>query len=201
MLLGHGSMYEKMYEVRWNGLGIHTLTTQLIKGVRHRGPLGDCEWSSITLLDLRRNNLETVPSMIFHLPLLGTLYLDNNKLKELPNAKWISDSLNHLYLSHNKLSQLPSVLGSSNLRTLYLDYNQFTSIPECVCKIAGLETLDISKNSLEWIPWEIGLLSKLTSFEFDHNKVWFHSMYRIAFQSIFLRHVWGTIDRALGPIA
>ncbi|XP_031569530.1 leucine-rich repeat serine/threonine-protein kinase 2-like isoform X2 [Actinia tenebrosa] len=171
MLLGHGSMHEKMCEVRWQCLGIPTLTAQIFKAILHRGPLGVCKWNNITLLDLRRNNLETIPSMIFHLPLLGTLYLDNNKLVDLPNAKWISDSLNRLYLSHNQLSHLPSVLGSSNLRTLYLDNNMFRSIPECVCKIAGLETLDIIENQLEWIPLEIGLLSKLTSFHFDPNKV------------------------------
>lgn len=171
MLLSHGAMYEIMYEVRWNKLGIHTLTTHLIKGIRCRGPLGYCEWSSITLVDLRRNNLETIPSMLFHLPLLGTLLLDNNKIKELPNAKWITESLNHLYLSHNRLSDLPMVLGSSNLRTLYLDNNSFTSIPKCVCRIAGLETLDISQNQLEWIPLDIGLLSKLSCFVFDHHKV------------------------------
>jgi Leucine-rich repeat (LRR) protein len=135
----------------------------------HRGLSGKTStWENITLLDLRRNNLQTIPSMMFHLPLLGTLLLNNNKLEVLPEVKWISESLNHLYLSNNKLKDLPNSISSSNLRTLYLDNNQFTHIPECVCRLAALKTLNICNNhDLFWIPLEIGLLSKLTTFQFD----------------------------------
>ncbi|KAK3746524.1 hypothetical protein QZH41_016737, partial [Actinostola sp. cb2023] len=175
LLLAHGSLAENeaMYEVNWNSLELTNLHHQVLNGMSHRRQFSAkvLQWGSITRIDLRRNNLTQVPSMIFQLPLLSNLLLSNNKLKDLPELRWISESLNHLYLSHNALKSLPMTFSWSNLRTLKLDGNGFTEVPRCVCELSALETLNIRGNPISALPLKLGLLSKLSTFEFERRKI------------------------------
>ncbi|KAK3746523.1 hypothetical protein QZH41_016736 [Actinostola sp. cb2023] len=162
-----------MYEVNWNSLELTCLHHQVLNGMSHRRQFSAkvLQWGSITRIDLRRNNLTQVPSMIFQLPLLSNLLLSNNKLKDLPELRWVSESLNHLYLSHNALKSLPMTFSWSNLRTLKLDGNGFTEVPRCVCELSALETLNIRGNPISALPLKMGLLSKLSTFEFEEKKI------------------------------
>ncbi|MDB9465450.1 COR domain-containing protein [Dolichospermum circinale] len=84
-----------------------------------------------------------------------TLDLRNNQLTTLPEAIAQLSNLTGLYLANNQLTTLPEAIAQlSNLRELYLSYNQLTTLPEAIKQLSQLEKLDLRGNQLN-IPAEI----------------------------------------------
>lgn len=101
--------------------------------------------SSLTLLDLRDNCLESVPDELASL-----------------------SHLTRLELSHNKLSSLPPGLGP-NLTHLSLNNNLFNEVPSSITEMQSLLSLDIRENSVKVLPCP--LPSSLESLAVDENKL------------------------------
>lgn len=141
-----------------------------------------CQLSSntcgIKALKLSRNNLETLPKMIFQLPLLNTLdlsdncladidpaisqltqlkalYLGDNKIRRLPAEINHLTNLLELNVSNNSLKKLPDISGLVHLRKLDISENALTTIPKEVCDLPRLQFLNISNIPLQAIPCEL----------------------------------------------
>ena len=116
--------------------------------------------SSLQLLYLTDNSLETLPADIFEgLAALTTLQLENNGLKELPEDIFDGlGSLTGLRLQKNKLSTLPEGVfdGLTSLTGLFLTKNQLSELPEDVFDgLTGLKTLYLDGNELSALSGEV----------------------------------------------
>lgn len=86
--------------------------------------------SSLTYLDLRSNQLSSIPRELCFLP-IRVLLLANNKLMALPEELGRMDKLTELDASCNILTNLPPRLGDlKNLKFLSLRNNQLIYIPK-----------------------------------------------------------------------
>lgn len=94
---------------------------------------------NLTLLDLSKNCLKSLPDSITHL----------TKLVELK-------------LSFNQLETIPAGIGGlTKLASLTLDNNRITSIPAQIGLIKELVNLDLSDNPIRVLPAEVGKLQFL----------------------------------------
>ncbi|MEY2913446.1 MAG: hypothetical protein RLZZ184_2755 [Cyanobacteriota bacterium] len=115
-----------------------------------------------TTLDLRNNQLTTLPEAIAQLSNLTVLDLRNNQLTRLPEAIAQLSHLTALGLSNNQLTRLPEAIAQlSHLRVLYLSDNQLTRLPEAIAQLSNLRELYLSNNQLTTLPEAIAQLSTL----------------------------------------
>ncbi|KDR16236.1 protein phosphatase PHLPP-like protein isoform X3 [Zootermopsis nevadensis] len=153
------------------------------------------ELSSLQTLQLSYNRLQTLPTVIRHIPLqelflqsnslatlpanffivstrLRVLNLSNNRLCELPNGCHQGHQLEKLYLTANCLADNSlDILGRlANLHTLHAAYNSITTLPEsCVAVWTELEELVISGNKLQHLPDNIIHLKHLRVLRIHSN--------------------------------
>ncbi|NXA39468.1 CHADL protein, partial [Eudromia elegans] len=109
--------------------------------------------STTQLLDLRRNDLRTVPRGSFPgLKNLVSLHLQSCKIAALqPGALQGLQKLVYLYLSDNNLSALEAAAfdGVPQLAYLYLDHNSFTRVPQGVFRLLpSLFSLHLQHNAI-----------------------------------------------------
>ncbi|CAL8286962.1 unnamed protein product [Lota lota] len=103
-------------------------------------------------LDLSNNHIKKLPATIGDLGCLAELILHNNQLESFSEALCLSTlqrTLQHLDLSQNRLRGLPS---------------QF-------CQLRELVNLKLDDNKLQWLPFRVGLLSKLRFLSAAHNQL------------------------------
>ena len=113
-------------------------------------------------LDLRYNDLTTLPPCLLELPSLQQLNLSHNKVTEIPDIPEWSSAITDLDLSNNQLQSLPMTTVAS-LRALNLSHNQFCQVPTCICSFTALHSLDLSDNpGIHALPAEMGKLTSLT---------------------------------------
>ena len=133
-------------------------------------------------LDLRRNQLRSIPASLLEMPNLRELKLCFNKIVELPKrCKW-SPSLKMLYLSDNQLQSLPGRMAESKLSILYIARNNLYEVPPCICKITTLQSLDLSSNPrLTQLPPQMGRLTNIEMLKLENldqvreiNKIWLY---------------------------
>ena len=109
--------------------------------------VGFANLSNLVLLDMRGNNFSgSIPPLLFHLPLLQCLYLDDNSLS----------------------GEVPEEIGNlSRLQELSLSGNRFSDgMLLSVLSLKGLELLDLSHNDLSMeIPKEIRNLPNISGVE------------------------------------
>ena len=110
--------------------------------------------TSITKVNLNKNQLTEVPLELFQLPSLLNLTLSNNRLKSLPSSE---NACEKIY--------------TAPILTLDLDHNDLKTIPECFfCDLAhSLTELNVSWNSLHNLPPGLWVIPKLTSLKLAHN--------------------------------
>ena len=121
-------------------------------------------------LDLKFNQLETLPERIGELTSLTSLYLDSNKLQTLPESIEGLTNLVTLNLVNNQLETLPeSIRELTRLTSLDLHSNQFRTLPDSIGDFANLETLNLDYNQLETLPESIGGLTKLEILSLYYN--------------------------------
>ena len=116
----------------------------------------------VVKLDLKYNQLSTIPKSLFSLPVLEELILSNNSLKKLTDVARLPENLAVLDVSHNKLTTLPDHVQAPNLRHLNISSNSFSKVPPCISSFVTLTDLNLSNNpSILELPVQMGRLSML----------------------------------------
>jgi internalin A len=125
-----------------------------------------------TTLDLRNNQLTTLPEAIAQLSNLSLLDLSDNQLTRLPEAIAQLSNLSGLDLSDNQLTTLPEAIAQlSNLTVLSLSDNQLTRLPEAIAQLSNLTVLYLSNNQLTTLPEAIAQLSNLRGLYLRNNQL------------------------------
>jgi Leucine-rich repeat (LRR) protein len=133
------------------------------------------EGKAVTILNLKKQKLKTIPHEIQVFTELIELRLDKNKIKNLPN--WLSElkHLEILSIEKNQLEKIPSViLELENLRELYLGDNNITLIPIDIDALKNLEWLGLWSNLLRIFPSSLGDMPKLTTLDIIYNDMTFY---------------------------
>ena len=159
-----------------------------------------CQLDGLVQLILTHNALSTLPSEIGSLDKLKLLDASNNKLSDVPASLYSLKSLHTLILSHNCLmdASFPDVSGEGevlpSLHHLDVVENQLTSLPPFVYQthslqelvasdnligclestvgsLASLKQLDMRRNKLTGIPFELTVCTKLKSLRLEENPV------------------------------
>ena len=130
-----------------------------------------------TELDLRLNDLTSLPPEIGQLTALQHLDLSGNDLTALPPEIGQLTALRSLNLggdvfSPNRLSTLPPQIGQlTALTSLNLSSNQLTALPSEIGQLTTLTSLDLSSNRRMALPPEIGQLTTLRSLNLSSNQL------------------------------
>jgi len=131
-------------------------------------------------LDLRRNDMTTVPIGINNLINLTYLDLSNNQLTSIPDEIFGLTKLSKLKLHNNKISGAlsPKIKNMTNLSHLNLANNELTSIPFEIYYLHNkLRFINLSYNRIQKVPWII----------------YYHLIYIRTHSHILLLH--GNVDR------
>lgn len=128
-----------------------------------------------SFLDLRGQNITSVPQEVFTKPLVGNLTileLSCNALQLLPQEICHLIYLEELYLGHNDLKALPKELEDlSKLKKLSLVHNGFQEVPFCVSRLHALEWFNLSGNLVEIVPPWLLCLPRLCHLYLIHNLI------------------------------
>ncbi|TNV74701.1 hypothetical protein FGO68_gene6590 [Halteria grandinella] len=127
-----------------------------------------------TIIDIRKNQIKSLPLQLFQLPLLRHLKLDHNMLNSLPESSPLLDisscRLQSLTLSFNQIPSLPDWFFSAQgtlrgtLERLDLSFNQYSFIPDGICNFDNLKVLSIQGNQVSSLPCAISRLVKIEEF-------------------------------------
>lgn len=100
-------------------------------------------------LNLSRNNITIIPSMISSLTNLEVIMLDYNKIKTITTEIFLLEKLAQLSLFHNDITIIPSEISSlKKLYELDLGRNQIMNIPNELLHITTLECLNLKNNAI-----------------------------------------------------
>uniref|UniRef100_A0A4W3GUE2 Leucine-rich repeat-containing protein 40 n=1 Tax=Callorhinchus milii TaxID=7868 RepID=A0A4W3GUE2_CALMI len=124
----------------------------------------------LKLLDLTRNQLESVPPELAKMVSLEQLYLRHNKLRglpELPSCQFLKE----LHVGNNQIEYLgPEHLKNlSAISVIELRDNKLKSLPDEILLLQGLERLDLTNNDISSLPYALGNLPKLKSLLLEGN--------------------------------
>jgi hypothetical protein len=123
-------------------------------------------------LNLRYQNLASLPDSIGNLQALKELDLSENKLTELPDSIANLQSLEELYLRENQLTELPDSIGNlQSLEKLLLSHNKLTELPDSISDLRALESLLLHNNKLTELPESFGNLQSLKTLYLHNNKL------------------------------
>ena len=128
--------------------------------------------TSLTVLDLDRNELTSVPAEIGQLTSLMQLHLHGNEMTSVPAEIGQLTSLEKLSLYCNKLTSVPAEIWQlTSLEALWLGGNQMTSLPAEIGQLTSLRWLHLSYNQLTSVPAEIWLLPSLEVLSLNNNRL------------------------------
>eukprot|EP01102_Stenamoeba_stenopodia_P015118 TRINITY_DN5119_c0_g1_i1.p1 TRINITY_DN5119_c0_g1~~TRINITY_DN5119_c0_g1_i1.p1 ORF type:complete len:975 (+),score=339.93 TRINITY_DN5119_c0_g1_i1:86-3010(+) len=127
--------------------------------------------STLTILDLSNNRLQSVPNSIFELTKLEKLSLNHNSIKSIPDQIAALDSLKILNLAENEIQSLPAGFAGLKLTTLQLAHNELSELPSELGSIQALTELDVSHNKLSAIPESFGNLAALKTLNIANNHI------------------------------
>ena len=136
-------------------------------------PLCMAQFSLLSTLKLRGNALVNISEGIFSgMVALQELDLIDNQLEALPSDLGSVVSLERLALTGNNLVSLPdSITGLTNLRELLLGENKLESLPEDIDNLKSLEKLEAQENNLTRLPQNLTLCSALRSLSVHENQL------------------------------
>jgi internalin A len=125
----------------------------------------------LTSLNLKRNQLTTLPKVISTLETLTDLGLAHNDLINPPEDIGNLALLRGLWLSSNQIQHIPHTIGRlTSLEHLWVQSNRITSLPPEIEQTA-LVSLDIRDNQITTLPRELGQLQALDNFLIDDNPI------------------------------
>ena len=128
--------------------------------------------TSLEGLDLRSNQLTSVPAEIGQLASLRKLSLGGNQLTSVPAEIGQLTSLKCLDLHENQLTSVPAEIGQlTSLKLLFLFGNQLTSVPAEIGQLTSLKELSLYNNQLTSVPAEIGQLMSLVELSLSGNQL------------------------------
>lgn len=127
---------------------------------------------STIAIDLRSQQLNSIPSQVFNCIGLKVLLLGNNLLTSIPADISKLKNLVFLDLSDNKINILPNEIGFLvNLKQLSLSNNQLGSLPDNFSRLQSLKELKIDDNNLFILPKDFGNLNNLKFLNLNKNKL------------------------------
>jgi leucine-rich repeat protein SHOC2 len=150
----------------WKGVTIENGRVVKLKlenfGLTGAVPADIGQLTSLTKLNLNRNQLTSLPAELGQLTSLTRLDLFGNQLTSVPAEIGQLTSLEGLDLRYNQLTSVPAEIGQlASLRKLSLGGNQLTSVPAEIGQLTSLKCLDLHENQLTSVPAEIGQLTSL----------------------------------------
>ncbi|KAL2340488.1 hypothetical protein Fmac_008428 [Flemingia macrophylla] len=153
---------------------------------------------NLEVLDVRSNQLKSLPNSIGCLSKLKVLNVSGNFIQFLPKTIENCRALEEVNANFNKLTKLPDTIGFEliNLKKLSVNSNKLVflpsstshltslkvldarlnclrALPEDLENLINLETLNVSQNFqyLETLPYSIGLLLSLAELDVSYNSI------------------------------
>jgi Leucine-rich repeat (LRR) protein len=128
---------------------------------------------AVKYLHLNDNKLVSLPNSLEKLKNLTLLNLSKNQLETIPDYIGLFPALKSLYISRNKLSTLPSSLQNlEHLEEIDLSYNKkVTAIPDFFIEMKALKRLDLTNNGLKHFPENLDKLSQVRLLNLNSNKL------------------------------
>lgn len=123
-------------------------------------------------LDVARNRLNgtLIPQSVDGFPTLRTLDVSSNALTGLlENEATALSSLEVLNVAENRLCSIPDVSKWTELGTLSAGGNRIPAIPEGLTKLEKLRNIDLTRNNLKALDYNIGLMDSLTTLRIANN--------------------------------
>ena len=117
-------------------------------------------------LYIGKNDLIFISDSIRKLPKLRFLSAQYNKLEYLPDAITACTELEELILNQNRILVLPDSIGRlKKLENLQLNFNRLDSLPESIGDCEDLSYLSLNSNFLTRLPESMGKLKRLRDFK------------------------------------
>lgn len=123
-------------------------------------------------LDAARNRLSGVliPQSVEGFPTLKALDVSSNALTDLlENEATALSSLQVLNIAENRLCAIPDVSKWTELVTLSAGGNKISTMPEGLTNLEKLRNIDLTRNNLKALDYEIGLMDSLTTLRIANN--------------------------------
>lgn len=122
-------------------------------------------------LRLSSTGLDEIPSGIYQLPNLRSLFIHNNQISSISPDIINLSSLMYLTISNNKLKSLPSELFDlSSFVGLHADSNSLYSLPDNVVNL-NIEQISVRNNRISRLPSNIGYASNLVLLDVMANRL------------------------------
>lgn len=125
-----------------------------------------------TSISLRSNQLSEIPDFVFAAKKLRKLELKRNNVKTIPDKIKQLHRLEYLDVSDNKLDIIDNgIIELRELRNLRIHRNRIKSIPVTINRLLHLRSLIAYNNRIKIIPKEILELEELTDLKLNDNRI------------------------------
>lgn len=118
---------------------------------------------TVKILDLRNNNIKTLPDEISNFSNLEMIKLDNNSLHALPDKFFTHLTPKFVSISNNYLKVIPPEISNWEKSIEYLNFsiNFIPNLPLEISQLKNLKSLHLNNNSFVAIPKDIHKLNNL----------------------------------------
>ena len=136
--------------------------------------------SKLKHLDISQNKISTLPASLYALQVLQTLIASHNELTDesFPAAPDGLDlltalpNLHHVDLLGNRLTKLPEFVYKTHpIQELIASDNAITTLEPGISSLLGLKHIDLKRNQLSTLPYELTTCSKLKVMRFEENPI------------------------------
>ena len=120
------------------------------------------------------DNFRLIPRLVWKLNNLVDLKINNCELTEIPmKLNDLGPNLRLLDLSNNEIHSFDGsfVVGMRRLKSLDLNHNKLEFIPFEIKLMSSLERLNLSYNQLSDLPNTLGKISSMQSLDLSHNNL------------------------------
>ena len=134
--------------------------------------------AKLKLLDVSNNKIARLPASIYDLKSLHTLTLGHNALTDASFPKPVADAenvfpnLHHVDIVENQLTLLPEfVYQARSLQELLASDNTIAAIEPAIGSLVSLKQLDMRRNKLNGVPFELTVCAKLKTLRLEENPI------------------------------
>lgn len=123
-------------------------------------------------LNLSRKGLEEIPDYVLKDTSLRVLKLYGNSIDSIPDAIAGLINLEKLYIGKNDLIFISdSIRKLTKLRFFSAQYNELEGLPDALIDCEDLEELILNQNRISLLPDSIGKLKKLENLQLNFNRL------------------------------